>query len=100
MRTAKNATTSTTPHGPGRAGWRGLIRAEWPIVLYPVLVAAALLLVYVVNRPGSPHGGATPTGSARPAKSPALADAVTTEQPARVSSTDPNARTKENTPAA
>jgi HEAT repeat protein len=68
---AKNTTPSDTPRPRKSRNW---IRSEWPLLLYPVLVAAAVVVVYVVNRPapetslpaGGTHAETSKAGPLRP----------------------------------
>ena len=51
MRSTKQARKGTTPQTLRPVKSKSLIRSEWPLLLYPVLVLAALGALYVANRP-------------------------------------------------
>jgi HEAT repeat protein len=51
---SKKPIKNTSPSKPSRLPRsRSLIRSEWPLLLYPVLVGAAIATLYIANRPVS-----------------------------------------------
>jgi HEAT repeat protein len=101
MRSTKPSKAAATSNTGGPLRSRSLVRSEWPLLLYPVLVAVALIVLYLANRPDSqdrPHGGGTSATQAGSETTPAPADVTTNDSQARAGDTDPTTKTRGNAP--
>jgi hypothetical protein len=80
MKSTRHSKDNMAPKRTERPGGRKSIRREWPFLLYPALVIAAVVVLYAANGPHSEHPSGT--GGRKPGSNPPLAGGITPDGPA------------------